>query len=87
MNADQCRGEGVRRHRRNPEIIGKLKAKILRAVLEDRAAKEIAVIVGVSASGVCKWARVLGFRMMYVTAAEREYLLTARKKFAGGAAA
>lgn len=72
------RAAAIRRHRGKPHVIALLKQRILAAVLRDCPNKEIAAAVELSPTKACKWIHVLGFRQMYVTAAERKLLLARR---------
>jgi hypothetical protein len=73
------RADAIRRNRWNPEIIAILKRSIGALLREDRSAKEIGLTVNLSNSKVCRWAHVLGFRRMYVTADERAAIMQMRK--------
>lgn len=80
--ADEGRAEALRRHRRNPERVADIKAKVRAGMLADWGGKVTASLAGVSHSAACRWANALGFHQMYVTAEERAHLLARR---AGGA--
>ena len=82
---DAERSAALHRHWKNPERIARVKRILRAALLRDCAAKEAAVAAGISAGKASKWARVLGFRMMYVTDAERREILKTRAVIASTA--
>ncbi len=72
------RATAIRAHWRNPSRIAEVKRKVREAMLLDEGAKGAACVAGISHSTACNWARVLGFRLMYVTDDERAELMAQR---------
>jgi FixJ family two-component response regulator len=72
------RADSLRQFWKNPQRIAAVKAKVLDAVRRDCPAKEIARYADISPTNACRWARVLGFRMMYVTDEERAQIMARR---------
>lgn len=57
-------------------------AQVAKAILADEQFKAVAVEHGVSASCISKWAAYLGYRKMFVTAAERRAVMQRRRAHA-----
>lgn len=76
---NERRALALRRHAKSPHIIAERKAAIRSWLLQDFAAKQVAAMLDLGESCVCRWARTLGFRLMYVTDAERAVVMHMRR--------
>jgi hypothetical protein len=78
--ANKRRSAAVRLHHSNPSAVAAIKARVHTLTLEDRQAKEIALVIDRSIKNACNWITALGFRRMYVTAEERAHIMARRAK-------
>lgn len=77
---DDSRAQALRRHRRNPQHVHEIKAIVGEVMARGGSSKEAAMDAGISPNNACRWAHVLGWRMMYVTSEERAHLIARRKQ-------
>lgn len=77
---DDSRAQALRRHRRNPQHVREIKAIVGAVMARGGSSKESAAEACISPTNACRWAHVLGWRLMYVTSEERAHLLARRKQ-------